>query len=150
MKNGLNKCHKWQHWMGGSWKWLNGGKLEIYIGVPPHLSMIVEYTLGWHFRDWFQSEFVLNFQGFLLHRRCIFPKRRRFFLYGEVILFTEDVCISKEHVRIFSEKRHILRTSYVLLRRVGGPVHSCFYRLTNPFCIAKVKSIWALWNVNMK
>ena len=139
---------------------LNGGKLEmVEWGEVGNLHWCpttfihdcwIKYTLSWHFRNWFRSGFVLNFQGFLLQRRCIFPKRRSFFLNGEVIRFTEDVCISKEHVRIFSEKRHFLRTSYVLPRKVGGPVHSCFHRLTNPFCIVKVKSMWAVWNVNMK
>ena len=148
MKNGLNKCHKWQHWMGE----VENGVVKFTLVSPTTFvhDCWIKYTLGWHFRNWLRSGFVLNFHGFFLQGRCIFPKRRSFFLYGEVILLTEDVCISKEHVRIFSEKRHFLRTSYVLLRNVGGPVHSCFHRLTNPFCIVKVKSMWAVWNVNMK
>ena len=84
------KCHKWQHWIVGSWKW----RCEIYIDAPCTTFGIdckIEYTLGWPFKDWFQRGFVLNFQ------------RRRVFLYGEVILFTEDVCISKEYC-IFSRK----------------------------------------------
>ena len=99
MKNGLNKYHKWQYWMGGSWKW----RCKIYIGVPPHLSMIVEYTLGWHFRDWFRSGFVLNFQGFLLQRRCIFPKRRSFFYTGKWY-YSRKMFVFPRNMRVFSRK----------------------------------------------
>ena len=139
------KCHKWQHWIVGSWKW----RCEIYIGVAPHLFMNcwIKYTLGWNLGDWFRSGFVLNFQGFLLQRRCIFSKEKESFLYREVILYSRKMFVFPRNIAYFLGEATLSTDKLRVTAESGWPRAQLF---SNQFFIVKVKSMWAVWNVNMK
>ena len=132
------KCHKWQHWIVGSWKW----RCEIYIGVAPHLFMNcwIKYTLGWNLGDWFRSGFVLNFQGFLLQRRCIFPKRRSLFYMGKWY-YSRKMFVFPRKIAYFLGKATLSTDKLRVTAESGWPRAQLFW---NPFCIVKVKSMWAV------
>ena len=125
---------------------LNCGKLEMALRnlhwcrttfVHELLNKI--YT-GLEFGGLIPERICFKFPGISSTEKMYFSKEKEFFLYGEVILFTEDVCISKEHC-VFSRRSD---TFYGQATCYCGKWVARAQLFSNQFFIVKVKSMWAV------